>query len=138
MASSQPEALVVAVDAASSGIGRTVRLWERGGGPQQMVAGEGPNREIGGLTRVPRRIGRGDGRTAVRVGRRRVNDGKPANGSRRRRVPQSPAEQSVAGAGRAPAKQGARGRAAHEGRGEGSGRRITGGFAGGRTNGGAV
>jgi len=106
--------------------------------PHQRVAGEGPNREIGGQTRVPRRIGRGDGRTAVRVGRRRVNDGKPANGSRRRRVSHSPAEQSVAGAGRAPAKQEARGREAHEGRGEGSGRRITGGFAGGMTNGGAV
>ena len=34
---------------------------------------------------------------------------------------QSPAEQSVAGAGRAPAKQGARGRAAHEGRGRAAG-----------------
>ena len=70
---------------------------------------------------MPRRIGRGDGRTAIRVGRRRVNDGKPANGSRRRRVSQSPAEQSVAGAGRAPAKQEACGRAAREGRGRAAG-----------------
>jgi len=87
---------------------------------------------------VPRRFGRGDGHAAVSVGRPRVTNGKPANGSRRRRVSQGPAEQSVAGAGREPAKQEARGREAHEGRGEGSGRRITGGFAGGRTNGGAV
>ena len=41
--------------------------------PHQRVAGEGPNREIGGQTRVPRRIGRGDGRAVIRMGRPRVS-----------------------------------------------------------------
>jgi len=49
--------------------------------PHQRVAGEGPNREIGGQTRVPRRIGRGDGRAVVRVGRPRVSPPMAAGGA---------------------------------------------------------
>jgi hypothetical protein len=57
--------------------------------PHQRVAGEGPNREIGGQTRVPRRIGRGDGRAVVRVGRPRVSPPMAAGGAGCLRVQRS-------------------------------------------------
>ena len=86
----------------------------------------GPESRDWGQVRVPRRVGRGAGRAALRGGSPRVTDGKPADGCRRRR-----AAQGVAGAGREPARL--------EGTGEGGARRITGGTpAGGRMERGSV
>ena len=116
------------------------RLQVAGGvGPRRTARGEGgcdrtaPHQRVagGGESRAPS-PGREGGRPRnPSRGSPRVTDGKPADGSRRRRVSQGPAEQGVVGAGREPVRL--------EGTGEGGARRITGGSpAGGRMERGSV